>query len=72
MYSLTSALSDHIIEFMACERFSMNTQKHKKASPMFQLRRAKLITSTESSIEEAKMVAMGYRGYVGSTAPIFE
>ena len=43
-------------------RFSKKSQKHKKETPKFQLWRTKLVVSTRSSIAEARMQAMGYRG----------
>ena len=50
-------------------KFSRKSQKHKKATPRFQLCLTKLVKRTRSNIAAVRMHAMGYSGYVGSIAP---
>lgn len=48
--------------FTAKVTSSRKSQKHKEAVPKFQLWRTKLVVSTDSSIAEARMQAIGYKG----------
>ena len=61
-YNLISALSDHTIALMPLKRHSMKSQKHRKATPRFQLCRKRLVKSTRRSIADAKMLKIGKRG----------
>lgn len=67
-YSFTSELSNQIIALIAPVRFSKKSQKHRNATPRFQLWRTKLVKRTSSSSAAARRLAAGYRGYVGSAA----
>ena len=61
-YNFTSALSDHKIAFVPSARFSKNSQKHRKATPKFQLSRTKLVKRTRSSAIAARSDAIGNKG----------
>ena len=67
-YSFTSALSDHTIALAPSATLSRISQKHKMATPKFQLCRMKLVRSTRSSIAADRKQAIEYSGYEGSAA----
>ena len=57
--SLMSALSDHITAPIPIVRHSQNSQKHKNATPKFQLCRTMFVKRTRRSIAAAKMQTTG-------------
>ena len=66
--NLTSASFAHTIPLTPSAKASKNNQKQRKARPRFQLRRIALVRKTRSRSAAARILAMGYNGYVGSAA----
>ena len=63
-----SALSDYRTALKPSVSVSKKSQKHKKATPRFQLFRMKFVRRTRKSIAAERKQATGYSGYVGSVA----